>query len=202
MIYYLKGILAFKSPTFVVLDVGGVGYQVHISLHTYAKIEKLESLRLLTYPVIKEDSHTLFGFAEEEERFLFTQLLTVSGIGSNTARLICSSLAPEEIKRAIISEDELSFRNVKGIGTKTAKQIILDLKNKIIKDSGESESTNLESSGSLDSSSIKQEALSALQALGFPRQKVSVLLNKVWSEKGKENLTVEELIKETLKQLS
>jgi holliday junction DNA helicase RuvA len=202
MIYYLKGLLAFKSPTFVVVDVGGVGYQVHISLHTYAKIEKLESLRLLTYPVIKEDSHTLFGFAEEEERFLFTQLLTVSGIGSNTARLICSSLAPEEIRRAIIGEDELAFRNVKGIGTKTAKQIILDLKNKIIKDSGESEGMVLENTGTMDTSSIKQEALAALQALGFPRQRVSILLNKIWSEKGKHPITVEGLIKETLKQLS
>ena len=198
MIYYLKGSIAFKSPTFVVIDVGGVGYQVHISLHTYAAIEKLESLRLLTYQHIKEDSHTLYGFSEEEERFLFTQLISVSGIGPNTARLICSSVSPRDIRNAIIAEDELTFKNVKGIGIKTAKQIILDLKNKVIKDSGEGDIVNSMSNNNL---SIKEEALSALIALGFPRLKVLPILNKVWSVTDKE-ISVEDLIKNTLKQLS
>lgn len=198
MIYYLKGLIAFKSPTYVVIDVGGIGYQVHISLYTYAAIEKMETVRILTYQHIKEDSHTLYGFSEEEERFLFTQLISVSGIGPNTARLICSSVSPHDIRNAIIAEDELTFKNVKGIGIKTAKQIILDLKSKVIKDSGESDLVSL---AGKTSSSVKEEALSALIALGFPRPKVVPILNKIWSSADKE-ISVEDLIKNTLKQLS
>lgn len=198
MIYYIKGLIVYKTPAFVVIDVGGVGYQVHISLHTYTAIEKEEQVRLLTYQHIKEDSHTLYGFSQEEERFLFMHLISVSGIGPNTARIICSSMSPGDIRSAIVAEDELAFRNVKGIGTKTAKQIILDLKNKIVKESGD---TEVITGALVEKSSRKEEALQALIALGFPRPKVVPVLNKVWNEGGKED-SIENLIKNTLKQLS
>ncbi len=198
MIYYIKGLIVYKTPAFVVIDVGGIGYQVHISLHTYTAIEKEEQVRLLTYQHIKEDSHTLYGFSQEEERYLFMQLISVSGIGPNTGRIICSSMSPNDIRSAIVAEDEIAFRNVKGIGIKTAKQIILDLKSKVVKESGDSEMI----SGKLEAKTTqKEEALQALIALGFPRLKIVPVLNKVWNDGGKEE-SIENLIKNTLKQLS
>ncbi len=196
MITYLKGIITYKTPTFVVVETAGVGYHVNISLHTYIQIEKLESVKILTHLLIREDSHTLYGFSEETERNLFLHLLSVSGIGPTTAQLLLSSMNPDQIRSAIIAEDANSFSKVKGIGPKTAKRIILDLKDKIVKESGELPLTILP-----QDNTIREEALSALVALGFNRIEAQKTLNKILKEQPAVN-NVEELIKLSLKQLS
>ena len=136
MITYLKGEITFKTPTYVVVEVAGVGYRVNISLFTYSEIDKLEKVKILTYLHIKEDSHTLYGFSQESERSLFKHLISVSGVGPSTAQICLSSLNPDEIRAAIVGEDVNAFKRVKGIGPKTAKRIILDLKDKILKFQG------------------------------------------------------------------
>ena len=196
MITYLKGEITYKNPTNITVETGGVGYQVNISLHTYSQIEKLEKIKILTYLHIKEDSHTLYGFADEAERSLFVHLISVSGIGPNTARVVLSSLAPEDARAAIIGENVTVFNKVKGIGPKTAKRIILDLKDKLIKESGDTPLTFT----AVDNT-IRDEALSALVSLGFNRIQVQKALNKVLKEQPGTN-NVENLIKLALKQLS
>ena len=196
MITYIKGAITFKSPTYIIVETGGVGYHVNVSLHTYAQVEKLETVKILTHLHIKEDSHTLYGFSEDIERKLFVLLISVSGIGPNTAQILLSSLNPDELRAAIISEDVLTFKRVKGIGPKTAKRIILDLKDKVMKDSGEVPITI----GPKDNT-IRNEALSALVALGFSRIQVQKALNKILKEQP-DVTNVENLIKLALKQLS
>ncbi len=196
MISYVTGAITFKSPTYVVVEAGGIGYQINISLNTYSQIEKLESVKILTHLHVKEDSHTLYGFVDEAERSLFILLLSVSGIGPNTARILLSSMTAQEARAAIISEDVLAFNKVKGIGPKTAKRIILDLKDKILKDSGDSPIAL-----SVQDNTIRDEALSALVALGFARVQVQKVLNRILSGQSKV-VSVEELIKLSLKQLS
>jgi Holliday junction DNA helicase RuvA len=196
MITYLKGPITHKSPTFIIVEAGGVGYHVHISLHTYTQIEKLETVKILTHLHIKEDSHTLYGFAEDVERKLFVHLISVSGIGPSTAQILLSSLNPDELRAAIIGEDVASFRQVKGIGPKTAKRIILDLKDKIIKESGEEPLTMPAANNT-----IRDEALSALVALGFARIQAQKALKKALRE-NPQAANVEELVKLALKQLS
>lgn len=196
MISYIKGAITFKNPTYILVETGGIGYRVNISLHTYSQIEKLESVKILTYLQVKEDSHTLYGFAEDVERSLFVMLISVSGIGANTARVVLSSMVPDEIKVAIIGEDVNAFKKVKGVGPKTAKRIILDLKDKILKDSGEVELTIPGVNNTL-----RNEALQALTALGFNKILIQKTLNKVLKEQANV-ASVEELIKLSLKQLS
>jgi len=196
MITYIKGVITFKTPTFIIVETGGIGYHVNISLNTYVQIEKLEQVKILTYLQIKEDSHTLYGFAEDSERHLFVLLISVSGIGSNTARIILSSMNTDEIKSAILSENVAAFKQVKGVGPKTAKRIILDLKDKVLKESGDTPLTFAP-----QDNRSRDEALSALVALGFARIQVQKALNKILKEQP--NVTsVEELIKLALKQLS
>lgn len=196
MITYIKGVITFKTPTFIIVETGGIGYHVNISLNTYVQIEKLEQVKILTYLQVKEDSHTLYGFAEDSERHLFVLLISVSGIGSNTARIILSSMNPDEIKSAILSENVAAFKQVKGVGPKTAKRIILDLKDKVLKESGDTPLTFTP-----QDNRSRDEALSALVALGFARIQVQKALNKILKEQP--NVTsVEELIKLALKQLS
>ncbi len=196
MIRYLKGAITFKTPTYIIVEAGGIGYQVNISLFTYTQIEKLESVKILTYLQVKEDSHTLYGFAEDLERKTFIQLISVSGIGATTAQIVLSTLSPSEVRGAILAEDANTFSKVKGIGAKTAKRIILDLKDKILKDGGEAP-TQMQV---LDNT-MKEEALSALVALGFNKITVQKALNKI--AKSKQDVgKVEELIKIALKELS
>lgn len=196
MISYIKGRITFKNPTFVVVEAGGLGYHVNISLHTYARIEKAEEVQLLTHLYIKEDAHTLYGFAEGEERQLFRMLISVSGVGPTTAQLALSALSPEELRAAIIGEDLNAFKRVKGIGPKTAKRLIIDLKDKVLKDGGEMSIPNT----SLDNTA-REEALSALVALGFSRPQVQRALNRVLrNEAGA--LTSEVLIKKVLAELT
>lgn len=196
MIAYIKGEITYKSPTYILIETGGIGYHVNISLNTYAQIEKLEKVQILTHLQVKEDSHTLYGFAEETERSMFVLLISVSGIGPNTARVLLSSMKVEEARMAIVSENVAAFNKVKGIGPKTAKRIILDLKDKVIKESGDTPITV-----SPVNNTIREEALSALVALQFPKIKVQKVLNKILQQQPTIN-SVEEMIKLALKNLS
>ena len=195
MYEYVKGAITVKHPTYVVVETGGVGYRLNISLHTYAAIEKEEKAQLLTYLHVKEDIMALYGFADRAERDIFELLIKVNGIGTNTARLILSSMRPEEVQDAVAHEDVNSFKAVKGIGPKTAKRIIIDLKDKIDRTEGSEVLTN-QSSGNTAS----QEAFSALIALGFQQGQVRKAIQKIRQEQKAQ--TVEEYIKEGLKMLS
>jgi Holliday junction DNA helicase RuvA len=192
MIAYIDGKLTFKSPALVHLDVQGLGYEVQISLHTYARIQHLDRCKLLTFLHIKEDAHTLYGFFEEDERTLFLQLLGVSGVGASTARMILSSLKPGEVKQAIAREDEKLLERIKGIGAKTAKRIILELKDKVQK------STGSPSSGTGQDNTPPVDALNALLALGIARPAAERAVQKV-TRSFPENQDLEWLIKEALK---
>ena len=197
MIDFIKGQIAYKNPAFLIVETsGGVGYRLNISLNTYAKIGKEETVRLLTHVQIREDAHVLFGFAEESERQLFQMLISVSGVGPATAQVLLSGMNADEVRSAILGENEAAFNKVKGIGPKTAKRIILDLKDKVMKDGGETMNLNLSGSNS----TMRDEALSALMALGFQRIAVQKVLNKILLEKAA--ATVEELIKTAIRQLT
>lgn len=197
MIHYIKGEITFKSPTFIVVETGGIGYKVNISLNTYAQIEKLERVKILTTFLVKEDSQTLFGFADDAERQLFSLLLSVSGVGPSTTQVMLSSMAPDEIKSAIIGEDVSAFKKVKGVGPKTAKRIILDLKDKILKDGGDV--ISLTPASAVDNT-MRNEALMALVGLGFSKIPAQKALNKILKEQ-KDISTVQDLIKAGLNAL-
>lgn len=196
MIAYINGPISVKTPTYIVIDINGLGYHVNISLHTFSHIESLDKVKLFTHLMIKEDSHSLFGFFQEEERQLFLQLISVSGIGAGTAQLVLSALNPDQIKTAILQEDDRTFGKVKGIGPKTAKRIIIDLKDKISKEP-------IILSGNLPSgnNTIRDEALSALLALGFLRPVANQTLQKIFQEEPELN-SVELVIKKALGRLS
>ena len=195
MIDFVKGLIVFKNPAFVVIETtGGVGYRINISLNTYAKIESLEQVKLLTHLQVREDAHVLFGFSDESERSLFQMLISVSGVGPATAQVLLSGMTADDARVAILSENEAAFSKVKGIGPKTAKRIILDLKEKLKKDGGEG-ALNLAVSGN----TMRDEALSALVSLGFQRIAVQKILNKILQEQKTNN--VEDLVKTALKLL-
>lgn len=193
MIAQIKGQLIEKTPTYVVIDCNGVGYQLNISLNTFSKIGNDENCLLFTHFVVREDANLLYGFKEKSERELFRQLISVSGVGSSTAMMILSSLSPDETKIAIISGNINVLKSVKGIGLKTAERIIIDLRDKVGKSDG------AEIISSFSNNTIKEEALSALVMLGFSKLPADKALNKIMTENS--NLTVEELIKRTLKSL-
>jgi Holliday junction DNA helicase RuvA len=197
MIAYIKGEIAFKSPTYVIVETGGIGYKINISLNTYAQIEKSERVKLLTHFYVKEDQQTLYGFAEMIEKQLFIHLISVSGIGPSTARLMLSGMSPDELRSAIIGEDLVAFKKVKGVGPKTAKRLILDLKDKLIKESGEEglAATATTTGGN----TLRQEALSALVALGYVKIQAQKALNKTLQANPNTD-SVEKLIKLALKE--
>lgn len=174
MIAYLNGEITHKTPTFIYVDCHGVGYHVNISLNTYSN-QNLQKIKIFTYLNVKEDEQSLFGFFDDEERALFILLISVSGIGVNTARVILSYMTPDEVKTAIIHENAVALGKVKGIGPKTAKRIILDLKDKVIKETGSDQVVLLSSEGN----TIRNEALSAMIALGFPKQIVEKQIKTV-----------------------
>jgi Holliday junction DNA helicase RuvA len=196
MIAYVTGKVAHKNPSFVVVEAGGIGYHVNISLYTYTKIEGAEQVKLLTHFHVKEDQQTLFGFYEEAERNLFRMLIGVNGVGPATALVVLSSMNAEELRAAVIGEDVATIRKVKGIGPKTAQRIILDLKDKMIKDSGTSPTMLAPQSNTL-----RSEALSALVNLGFGRPAVQRALNRVLTAHP-QTATPEDLIKLALRELS
>lgn len=195
MIAFVEGKLAVKSPAQVVVDCGGVGYAIHISLNTYELLSQAEHARVLTHLVVKEDSHTLYGFAEENERQLFLSLISVSGVGANTARMILSSVKPAEVSHAISSGNWALLKSVKGIGPKTAQRIVIDLQDKLKKSEGVGD---LISSASPANKAV-EEALSALVMLGFSRSEAEKGLQKVRQQNPA--YTVEELVKHTLKHI-
>ena len=193
MIYSIKGQLLEKNPTNVVIDCNGVGYFIHISLHTYSLIPDSEALRLFTHLQVKEDSHTLFGFWEKSEREIFRLLISVSGVGASTARSMLSSLEPKQIMEAIAAGDVATIQGIKGIGAKTAQRLIIDLKDKIIKVFG------VEEVSALPSNTNKEEALSALETLGYTRKQSEKVVDRI--AKQEPEATVESLIKLALKKL-
>ncbi len=193
MITHLKGRLTEKHPTHVVIDCGGVGYFVNISLHTFSQLPSSENIQLFTHLQIKEDAHTLFGFMEASEREIFRLLLSVSGIGSSTARTMLSSMTPFQIRDAIATADVPSIQAIKGIGAKTAQRVILDLKDKVLK------IYDLDEVYPNSNNTNKEEALSALEVLGFQRKQAEKAVDKVLSQDA--SLSVEDIIKHALKNL-
>lgn len=191
---YFNGKLVFKAPTHVVLEVGGIGYYVHISLTTYSQIKDQENCKLFISFQVREDAHTLFGFATEGERHLFNHLISVSGIGPNTGRMMLSSATPEEIQSAIVNGQVAMIQKIKGIGPKTAQRVILELQDKL-KKQGDNALIPLP----IAKQSVPDEALSALVMLGFGKAQVEKVLTSLVQTN--ENLSVEELIKQALKKL-
>jgi len=192
MYEYFEGRFTEINPAFIVVDCQGVGYYLHISLNTYAKLKDHPQGRVLAHYVVREDTQLLFGFAEESERKLFRLLITVSGIGSNTARLILSSMSPSEVKQAISSRDAALLQKVKGIGTKSAQRIVIDLADKIDREDV------LEHIPMTVNNTLRSEALSALIMLGFQKNIVEKTLEKLFKSEEK-LLNVEDLIKRALK---
>jgi Holliday junction DNA helicase RuvA len=194
MIAYIDGKLTHRDPTYVIIDVNGVGYQIRISLNTYAKLVEGERCRLHTFLHIKEDAHTLYGFNEIAEKTVFLHLISISGVGPGTGLMIMSSLTVAEIQQAIVREDVRTIQNVKGIGAKTAQRLILELRDKFKKD------TLLEGGNitTVAHNTNRSEALSALITLGFARTVAEKTLDSIIKQKGSD-LSVEALIKLALK---
>jgi len=193
MIAHLQGKLVEKSPTQVVIDCGGVGYHVNISLHTYSLLPTTDFIKLFTHLQIKEDAHTLFGFVEKSEREIFKLLLSVSGIGASIARTMLSSLDPKQITNAIASGDVVTIQSIKGIGSKTAQRVILDLKEKVLK------LYDLDEVSMSQNNTNRDEALSALEVLGFVRKASERVVEKIIKEAPESS--VEYIIKQALKNL-
>ncbi len=195
MISYLKGKLAAKDPTHLIIDVAGIGYHVNISLSTYSETKDQEDIFIHTYLHVKEDSHTLFGFHNESEKKMFLSLLSISGVGPNTALMIQSSLSADELKQAIVSEDVKTIQGVKGVGAKTAQRVILELKDKIKKEGLYDDAEKISSGGY---NTIKNEALSALTTLGINKNAAEKSIDAILKNSGN-TITLEELIKLALK---
>ncbi|MDH5379802.1 MAG: Holliday junction branch migration protein RuvA [Cyclobacteriaceae bacterium] len=194
MIDFLRGKLHIKEPTHVVIDVGGVGYKVNISLNTFSEIKNREDITLSTYLHVKEDSHTLFGFSNNSEKIMFLHLISISGVGPSTGLMIQSSLSASELKQAILEENVTTIKSVKGVGIKTAQRIILELKDKIAK----IDDIEITDSVGNTHNTIKSEALSALSTLGISRLVAEKQINMILKNSD-QDITVEELIKKVLK---
>ncbi|HHB78578.1 MAG TPA: Holliday junction branch migration protein RuvA [Saprospiraceae bacterium] len=195
MITYIKGDITFRSPSYIIIEAAGIGYHVHISLNTYSALEKVNKGKILTYLLVREDAQSLYGFATEAERGLFLHLISVSGVGASTAQVMLSAMTPDEIRAAIIGEQLAILTKIKGIGTKTAKRIILDIKDKLAK-----ESTGTPIATTLTNNTMREEALSAMLALGFNKSLAQRSLNRILKARPDvEN--VETLIKLALKEM-
>jgi len=192
MITQIKGRLVEKSPTEVVVDCNGIGYSINISLNTFSKIGNEENIKLYTHLIIKEDSHSLYGFFEKSERSLFKLLISVSGVGANTGRMMLSSLTPNEIVSAIMTENVQVIQSIKGIGLKTSQRVILELKDKVLSLEGSDKQE-------LNLNNESNEAASALEVLGYSQKQTSKILSKIISENP--GINVETLIKKALNKL-
>ena len=193
MITHIEGKLVEKNLTDVVIDCNGIGYLLHISLHTYSQIPDQEKLKLYTYLLIREDSHTLYGFSSVAEREIFKLLISVSGVGASTARTMLSSLTPIQVREGIAVGDVSLIQSIKGIGAKTAQRVILDLKDKILK------VYDIDEVSLSKNNTSKEEALSALEVLGFIRKQSERIIDKIITNNPEAN--VETIIKEALKNL-
>jgi len=194
MIDYIKGKITELTPTSAIIETGGIGYITHISLSTYSLLENKDTAQIYVYEAIREDAHLLFGFFTKEERAMFLLLISVSGIGANTARMILSSLSVSELQQCIAQENTTVLKNVKGIGLKTAQRLIIDLKDKIDRLDG-----GIKTTGNASYSSVKQEAASALGMLGFQPTPINKILDKIFTDTP--SPTVEQAIKQALKML-
>ena len=194
MFDYIDGKLTFKCPAYIVVEAGGIGYHVNISLNTYSLLANTERCKVYVWLHVKEDAHTLYGFADEGERRLFLHLISVSGIGPNTGRMMLSSITPNEIQSAIVNADLTLIQRIKGIGAKSAQRLVLELQDKLKK----------EGTGSLISAplnnTIREESLSALMMLGFAKAPAEKAIDQAVKAGGSE-LTVEQMIKMALKSL-
>lgn len=193
MITHIQGKLVEKNPNNVTIECGGLGYTLPISLQTFSNIQDKENIKLFTHLTIREDAHILYGFANKTERAIFRLLISVSGVGPNTALTMLSSMDTKEIQQAIGSEDVEKIKSVKGIGIKTAQRVIVDLKDKILK------SFDISEESSPSNNTIKFEALSALEVLGFNRKKIDKTIQVILQDSP--NISLEELIKKALKNL-
>ena len=193
MISFLRGQFVEKSPTWVWIDVNGVGYEVHISLHTYSSIQDKKEGLLYTILLVREDAHLLYGFAEKSERDLFQHLISVSGVGASTARVMLSYLKPEELVAAIVQSNAKALESIKGIGKKTAERLVLELKDKL------SKIIPLTNNSTLINNTLQQDALNALTALGIPKQAAAQVVEKTL--KANPELGVEDLVKKALRSL-
>jgi Holliday junction DNA helicase RuvA len=194
MISFLKGRLVHKDPAHVIIDVNGVGYQVAISLQTYSEIKDQENILLHTHLQVREDAHVLFGFSNENEKKLFQQLISVNGIGPSTAIVMLSYMNSSELKSAIVREDVAALQSIKGIGGKTAQRVIIDLKDKLKKETWEETS----SVSSTPHNTLRNEALSALLTLGLPKAAAEKSVDAILKKSGN-TVTLEDLVKQALK---
>lgn len=194
MIAFLKGRMVHRDPTHVVIDVNGVGYLVHISLQTFSDIKEQENIMLFTHLSIREDAHVLFGFSNEVEKKLFQQLISVNGVGPGTAIVMLSYMNSNELKSAILREDAAALQAIKGIGGKTAQRVIIDLRDKLKKESWDE--VQPISIGSHNT--VRKEALSALLTLGLPKAMAEKSVDAVLKKSGN-TITLEDLVKQALK---
>lgn len=193
MFEYIKGAVADLKPSYLVVEANSVGYFVHISLHTYTEIQGKETIKIYLHQVVREDAHLLYGFSTESERELFRMLISVSGIGSNTAIMMFSSLSPDEVRSAILNENINLLKSIKGIGIKTAQRVIIDLKDKVGKTPASEQII------SSTDNTLRNEALSALIMLGFAKKPAEKELDRILSANPKQS--VESVIKQALKSL-
>ncbi|HDS06052.1 MAG TPA: Holliday junction branch migration protein RuvA [Bacteroides sp.] len=191
MYEFIEGEYVEKSPAHLVVMAGSLAYYIHISVHTYTQISKLDGGRIYLHLIVREDARLLFGFSGREEREIFRMLISVSGVGANTARLILSSLSPEEISQAILKGNVAVLQGIKGIGAKSAQRIIVDLKDKIGKGAG------IDELFFSQDNTNREEALSALVALGFPKKAVEKILTRILADQP--DLSAEEIVKAALK---
>lgn len=192
MITQIVGKLIEKNPTNIVIDCQGIGYEINVSLHTFSQIKNEEHIKVFTHLHVKEDAHTLYGFMDKEEREVFRKLISVSGIGTSTARVMLSSLSPSQVIDAITSEDADTIQSVKGIGKKTAQRVIIDLKDKMDLSDDVKKTPN-------SNNTHKKEALSALETLGYNRKKSEKIVSKIIADEP--SVTLENIIKTALKKL-
>jgi holliday junction DNA helicase RuvA len=194
MIAFIEGDLVEKNPAYVVINCSGVGYLIHISLNTYSKLPDSGRVKLHTSLIIREDAHTLFGFFQQNEKNLFKHLISVSGVGPNTARMILSSLSVEEVNQAIVGNNASVLQMVKGIGAKSAQRIVVDLKDRIEKEGFVAEENLV-----LSNNTLREEALSALVMLGYNKPVAQKTINQILKKNAGVDMSVEQLIKEALK---
>ena len=193
MIAHIQGKLVEKTPTEVIIDCNGVGYHINISLHTFTLLPKTDFVKLFTHLIIKEDSHSLYGFAEKSEKEIFKMLLTVSGIGAGIARTMLSTLEPKQIIQALASGDLVTIQSIKGIGSKTAQRAILDLKDKVLK------IYDLDEVSMFQSNTNRDEALSALEVLGISKRMSEKIADKILKQNPE--ISIEDLVKQILKNM-
>ncbi|POS01027.1 Holliday junction branch migration protein RuvA [Flavobacterium croceum] len=193
MIAHIQGKLVEKTPTEVVIDCNGVGYHIHISLHTFTLLPQSDFVKLYTHLIVKEDAHILYGFMEKSEREIFKMLISVSGIGAGIARTMLSSLEPKQIIQSLASGNVASIQSIKGIGAKTAQRAILDLKDKVLK------IYDIDEVSATQHNTLREEALSALEVLGFVRKSSEKIVDKVIA--ANPDITLENIIKQALKNL-